>query len=149
MRADGRLGTDYNGGQLDAFRHGVWMAMLVQKMSRREADGLGRAYEKGNYQRFLQGGTEDGAVQDSIASVMDLYNNAVGCRLGVSRKHLTEQTIVEMIVDAVLGGKFQMIRKDQAGHALDRNGRILPNSTWQGKWGNGRCLWRSDFTVGN
>src|SRR5437868_602487 len=36
---------DENGGQVDAFRHAYWMALLSQNICWRKARGLGKAHE--------------------------------------------------------------------------------------------------------
>src|SRR5258705_12173330 len=40
------LDGDFNGGQVDAFRHAYWMALLTQHMCWRKARWLGKAHEK-------------------------------------------------------------------------------------------------------
>src|SRR5437763_1189417 len=75
MMKDSTIDHDSNGGQLDAFRHSYWMALLSQKISPRKAKRLGKAHEKGDYLNFKKHRLEDGLLPDSMASVMDLCNN--------------------------------------------------------------------------
>src|SRR4051812_15084088 len=47
MIKDASLDGDENGGQVDAFRHAYWMALLSQNICWRKARWLGYAHEKG------------------------------------------------------------------------------------------------------
>src|SRR6185369_7369148 len=58
------LDGDENGGQVDAFRHAYWMALLSQHICWRKARSLGKAHEKGNYREFKKGKTEEGLLPD-------------------------------------------------------------------------------------
>jgi hypothetical protein len=79
------LGGDATGGQIDAFRHGYWMAQLYQEIGKRTTRSLGKAHKKRKF--------ENRVVPDKISSEMDLYNNNVGLKLiskgsKVSKKRL-------------------------------------------------------------
>lgn len=52
VKKDSSLDGDDAGGQVDAFRHAYWMALLSQKICWKKALSLGRAHENGNYKSF-------------------------------------------------------------------------------------------------
>ena len=143
IRTTSTLDGNWNGGQVDAFRHGIWMAMLVQEIPERKARKLGQAYEKGNYLMFKQGKLEDGAMQDARSSQMDLLNNDAGIAVGLS-KEMTADELVKAVVEAVLAGKFQKIYTTKSGEMLNCEGIILKEADWKGKWENSRCIVPSD-----
>jgi hypothetical protein len=147
VRTIGSIGTDANGGKLDAFRHGIWMALLVQAMSPCKAASLGRAYERGNHRDFRQGKLEDGAQQDAIASKMDLWNNKAGRRIGRTCEGLTDAETAREILRGLHQLEFRIVKKDRAGHCLDETDAVIPVEAWQGKWRNARCLWPSDWIL--
>ncbi len=135
-----RIGSDYSGGKLDAFRHGIWMALLVREIPARRAYRLGKAYEKGNRKEFDRGQLEDGSVQDAVASMMDLQNNRIGLAFGYELRQQSEAELISSIVALVSEGRFTEIKKDVQGNSLDLQGNIIPDDQWRGKWENGRCL---------
>ncbi len=145
MRIVGSIGHDANGGKLDAFRHGIWMALLVQEILPYKAASLGRAYERGNHRDFRQGKLEDGAQQDAIASKMDLWNNKAGRRIGLACKGLNDAETAREILCGLHRLEFLIVKKDRADNCLDETGAVIPVEAWQGKWRNARCLWPSDF----
>ena len=49
LKTSAILDGDADGGQVDAFRHAYWMAMLCRDIGWRKAYRLGKAHEKGNY----------------------------------------------------------------------------------------------------
>ena len=83
-----QLDTFSNGGTLDAFRHAFFMAAFAQKIKVKKLNKLGIAHEKGNYKQFLKNEYENNELPDSIATVMDLKNNALG--FIIAQKHKTE-----------------------------------------------------------
>jgi Domain of unknown function (DUF6973) len=135
---------DENGGQIDAFRHGYWMALLSQHMCWKQARSLGRAHEKGNYKAFKKGQLEEGLLADSAGSAMDLYNNAVGLQIGRSGKNIAVEELKGAVKDSVLAGKMKVIRKNAAGLALDCDGQVIDTAIYKGRWVIPKCLVGSD-----
>jgi hypothetical protein len=142
MRTSPTLDGDWNGGQVDAFRHGIWMCLLVQKITPKKAQKLGKAYEKGNYRMYKRGKLEDGSQQDLASSIMDANNNGIGVALGMTHRGKSEAELVRIIVKAIQADEFWTILKDSAGNSIELSGTVIPNSEWQGKWENDRCLKR-------
>lgn len=140
MRGSPDLDGDLNGGSLDAFRHGVWMALLVQEIRPRKAERLGQAYERGNAWQFRHGRLEDGSQQDAVATQMDLHNNAMGRQIGSKTADPTEQQLVWEVCQAIAEGKMRIILKDKSGWPLDCAGKPIPEADWKGKWETERCL---------
>jgi hypothetical protein len=141
--------TDGNGGQLDAFRHAYWMVLLRVEIGERRARKLGQAHERGNFLQYQNGKQEDGALPDSISTVMDERNNAIGRALGDSLlKHPTDSSLnaVQLVLFAVWNGELWIIRKDENGKPLSCEGDLLPESEKK-KWNIPKCLVRSDEII--
>tara|TARA_R110002073_G_scaffold57778_4_gene146699 strand:+ start:112056 stop:112466 length:411 start_codon:yes stop_codon:yes gene_type:complete len=75
MNGHASVGSDPNGGKLDAFKHSYWMARLTQNIGKNAAHSLGEAHEKGNYKTYKKRKLEDGFLPDKQSSEMDLFNN--------------------------------------------------------------------------
>lgn len=135
---DTTLDGDIAGGQLDAFRHAYWMAVVSQKYGKRKALSLGRAHEKGNYIYFKKGRLEEGALPDYESSKMDYLNNDVGAEIGTIYKKIPKEELIEIIKQNILEGKLYILKKDSAGNYLNcQNERLLLNDK---KWQTGKCI---------
>ena len=145
MAADSLLDHDENGGQVDAFRHAYWMALLSQNICWRKARGLGKAHEKGNYIDFKKERTEEGQLSDSISSAMDLYNNEAGIAIGRANKKISQEELKMAVRDSVLAGKMVMLRKNLSGEALDCNGNVIDTVKYNRQWNIPKCFVKSDF----
>jgi len=135
------LDTLENGGQLDAFRHAYWMAVLTNNIGAKKAWKLGKAHEKGNYIDFKRGRCEEGFMPDSTSVTMDLFNNKIGIEIG---KAYSCSEIKNIVIDYILNGKMKIIFRNKKLNSLDCAGHIIPNSSWQGIWKNNRCLVNSN-----
>jgi hypothetical protein len=139
---------DGNGGQLDAFRHAYWMALLVQRVPAKKAEKLGNAHEKGNYLDWKKGLKEDSMRADSMLCVMDLQNNATGIKIGKAYANDTahSKSLEAVIIDNVKRGKMVIIKKNARGEPEDRSGRIIVPEKYIGKWYLPKVLVSSDYT---
>jgi len=126
-----------NGGQVDAFRHAFWMAMLTQEIGKRRARSLGRKHEKGNYKDYKKRRLENGVIPDKISSEMDRFNNEIGIKIGANKNGLDIQ---KQVVEAVLKGACKIIKKDAYENFLDCDGNYIPIESLKGKWENKKCL---------
>ena len=142
---DPELDGDYNGGMVDAFRHCLWMALLVQEISPKAAEKLGKAHEKGNYKDFKQKKLEEGKLPDSVACEMDLRNNQKGIEIGQIYYGEDFDTIMQIVKKSVKNGECWKIKKDKFGNFIDQNGNIIPEKDWKGKWITPKVLVPSDF----
>jgi hypothetical protein len=131
---DKRLDGKTNGGQVDAFRHAYWMAILSVEIGQRRAHKLGKAHEKGNYQSFRSGKFEEGARPDSLASVMDLFNNERGLELRRRFPADTPDQMKERVIAEILQGKMLMLSMDERGHFLDSNRQQIDSEHWKKSW---------------
>ena len=78
------LDGDIAGGQVDAFKHAYWMALLSQHIKGRKALKLGKAHEKGNYKSFKKSIRKGFPTSnDKRSSEMDLWNNQKGIQIGL------------------------------------------------------------------
>jgi hypothetical protein len=148
LRINGIL-KDGNGGQLDAFRHAYWMALLTQKISPRKAEHLGEVHEKGNYQDWKKGKEEDSLRADSMMCVMDLKNNSSGIEIG--KKFSNDTSIAKIPLESLVlkelrAGKLVMIKKNAAGQFLDESGRLIVLEQYNQKWFIPKVLVRTDYT---
>ncbi len=131
---DTDLDGDYNGGQVDAYRHTLWMAMLTQKIKAKKAKKLGIAHEKGNKIDFDKKKLEEGKLPDSVACEMDLRNNKVGIEIGKENKDISIDELQKIVKQAVLVGKCWKINKNSEGQFLDKNNELIAEEDWLGKW---------------
>ena len=131
---------DRSGGQLDAFKHAFWMALLAQNIKPKKAYKLGKAHEKYNYNRARKG--KGGG--DQAASNMDLWNNDVGIKLGSENDNISESALIELVINAIRKGKMKIIRKNLNGDSLDCDGQLIDKSTLK-TWVNKRCLVASNY----
>lgn len=134
-----------NGGQLDAFRHSYWMALLTQRIGSRKAYRLGLAHEKGNKLMFRKHLLEEGAMPDSVSSAMDMANNQVG--IDVGKKYDKSKLDVELrawLISKILQGEMKIICMNSSGTFIDCSGKPIDMALWQGKWNIPKCLCSSN-----
>lgn len=137
---------EVSGGQADAFRHAFWMALLVQEISARKANKLGKAHEKGNYRDFKKNRLEEEEVPDKISSEMDLWNNQAGILIGEKHCGSDKEQLKQFVIKAIRNGEMKIIKKDDEGNFLDRDGKIISLESILGKWENNKVLVPSDYT---
>ncbi|MFH0895164.1 MAG: hypothetical protein V2A54_12080 [Bacteroidota bacterium] len=140
-----KLDGDANGGQLDAFRHACWMALLTKNIGYHRALSLGRAHEKGNYQSFLKRKNEDGSLADKAATDMDLWNNKMGAAISKQYKGKDLLILYDVIISSIQSGRMKMIKKNLRGQSLDDNGNIIPGRGNEKIWNTTRVLVPSDY----
>jgi hypothetical protein len=112
LKQDSNLDGDASGGQVDAFRHAVWMALLTKNMRWKKAWRLGKAHEKGNYLQYKKGKLEDGFPPDKVSSDMDFWNNDVGISITKNNKTLSDSAIVSTVIEKILSGEMKIIYKN-------------------------------------
>lgn len=140
------LDGDGNGGQVDALRHSLWMAMLCHEMRWGKALKLGKAHEQANRRQFRKGIAEHGILPDKSSVEMDLFNNNIGIKIAKEfGKSTGEADLISIISQWVIAGKMAVIKKDKTGNSLDEQGNLIPFSNWHGKWENTRCIVKSNF----
>jgi len=144
IKKDKIIGTDNNGGKLDAFKHSYWMARLTQGIGRRASCSLGKAHEKGNYKSFIKRKLEDGYLPDKPSSDMDLFNNQVGISVGNNSKTTPQKLLIEMLLDSIKQGRMRILLKDKKGNFLDCQQKIIPLDSLKYKWNTKKCLVTSD-----
>jgi len=131
---------DRSGGQLDAFKHAFWMAVLSQEFKPKKVYKLGLAHERFNFRQVKK--AKGGG--DKAASDMDLWNNKVGIDMGYVNRNISKDSLISLIVSAVKSGKMRIIKKNSRGDSLDKNNQLIDNSTLK-TWENPRCLVASDY----
>ena len=143
------LDGDADGGQVDAFRHAFWMALLSQNMSSKKALQLGIAHEKGNYLDYKKHRKEEGSLPDKISSDMDLYNNNIGIDIGIVIKNNTNtikpDSLKQIIINNILNGKMMVIKKNKKGEFLDVDNNVIKTEFLVGKWKNNKVLVPSNY----
>lgn len=122
------LDTFHHGGRLDAFRHGYWMARLTLAIGERKARSLGRAHERGNYRQFRRKVSEDGTLQDSTATVMDLLNNEAGIQLATTVTVTSTDELANRIIEKIVRGELIILKRNAEGMLCTCNGHpvVLP-----------------------
>jgi hypothetical protein len=134
------LDTFESGGKLDAFRHVFFMAGFSQKIKAKKVRKLGVAHEKGNYIHFKKGIKEEGEIPDSLSTVMDLYNNETGIRIGVENKGLDLASLKEKVLEEMKLGKVLYFRRNRNGDYLDCDGNLIRLDDYQKKWFIPKCM---------
>ena len=145
VKQTGIIGSDLNGGKLDAFKHSYWMASLYKKIGRKKALKLGKAHEKGNYLQFKKHQLEDAILPDAASSEMDLYNNEAGVNVFGKCRSYDRKEVQALILAAIEKGEMRIIKKDAAGNYLDCDGKPIDMNVWKGKWNIPKCVIASDL----
>lgn len=140
VKHTGIIGTDLNGGKLDAFKHCYWMSSLSVKIGGRKAMKLGKAHEKGNYLEYKKRKLEDNILPDSVSCAMDLKNNSVGISSFVNCKTCSQKDLQTSIIRMIGQGDLFIIRKDVQGNYLTCDGKRIDMKQWAGHWGIPKCL---------
>jgi hypothetical protein len=139
--------SDPNGGQLDAFRHAYWCALMMQQLPERVVRRVGENHEKGNYLDFRKGKLEDGMRTDSMACVMDMKNNEVGISIACSQTERKNISLIQLIIEDIWNGKLFILKKDQSGNYLDVDDKIITISDYKNKWYIPKCIVSSDVIL--
>lgn len=134
------LDGDANGGQVDAFRHSFWMAVLSKEIGITAARKLGEQHEKGNYIYYKKNKNEDGTIPDKISSTMDLKNNEKGINIFKENKEKSKKEIELIIIKKIKTGELFIIKKNEKGNFIDCAGIIISKKELNGKWENNKCL---------
>jgi hypothetical protein len=134
------IGTDLNGGKLDAFKHAYWMASLTMKIGKKKALKLGNAHEKGNFIDYKLHRLEDHILPDSVSSVMDRENNFKGADVVRKCERISKIDVQKRIRDLLNNGSLKIIRKDKSGNYLYCDGTFIDTNTWKGRWNIPKCL---------
>ncbi|MCA0932543.1 hypothetical protein LCM02_08770 [Lutimonas saemankumensis] len=145
IKRTGIIGTDDNGGNLDAFKHTLWMAALTHKIGPNSSLKLGKAHEKGNYKSYLKGDPEDGILPDKVASDMDLYNNRQGIRIARNNPDANETELITIILNELRTGTLRVIKKE-GGIFLNCDGKPIAKEDLIGTWENDKCLVPSNYS---
>jgi hypothetical protein len=149
LKSSGQLDGDINGGQVDAFKHALWMAALVQEIPPGKARSLGWAHEKGNYIQFRKAARRGETSSHDLASIaMDIWNNRRGIDLGLKHPGETMTALAETVKRSILNGEMRVIRKDDEGRFLDINNEVIHPDILQGKWDNPKMIVPSDLQTG-
>ncbi|MGI8892951.1 MAG: DUF6973 domain-containing protein [Bacteroidia bacterium] len=147
VKDDPRLDGLENGGQVDAFRHAYWMALMSQQYNCRRAYRLGKAHEKGNVRDFRKGRLEEGELPDSVSVAMDLFNNCIGVTIGFENSEASENELAEIVIHKILAGEMRIIKRNAEGWFIDCDDQIIQPGEWLGIWQNSRCLVKSNNTL--
>jgi hypothetical protein len=142
---DPDLDGDISGGQVDAFRHGIWMALLTRNIGYKKAISLGKAHEKANKIDYKKSKLEEGALPDSASCEMDLRNNRIGAKIGTKFSVIDENELINIIKVAIINGQFWKIKKDNKRNFLDCNGNLLNMEEYHRKWINNKCIVNSNL----
>lgn len=136
---DAKILTDPKGGRLDAFRHGIWMAMLSQEIGAKKALKLGIAHEKANYLNFKRFRPYSSYKNNK----MDSINNIKGVMIGLSVNNNNE--LCQVIIDSINAGGFVIIFKTDKGEIMDCLGNTIRTNDWV--WDRKECLIYSGFEI--
>ncbi len=142
------LDGDGRGGQVDAFRHVYWMALMTQKTNHRKAWRLGYDHEKGNklyYEKHKDERSEN--LPTATDCTMDMYNNKAGIEIGMKYPEVDKEQLQEIILEKLLKGHFIILKKDTHGNLLDCEGNVLKAEEYDNYWDIPACLVPSDYNA--
>jgi len=145
--ANGILDTLCAGGKADAFRHGIWMALMVQKIPAKHALKLGEAHEKTNYKGFKKGWYEDGVLVCEAFCKMDLQNNKTGVEIGNQLIGSLKTDIASAIIKAITEGRFKILAMTDNEHYFTCNGELIDLNKYKSKWEVPICIVSSDWKL--
>ena len=141
--------TDRNGGQLDAFRHSYWMALMINEgMAEKTVKRVGERHEKGNYIDFRKGKLEDSLRADSMMTVMDLRNNASGIAVGKKYRDGDKKLpLIDTILNEIWNGNLAIMSKNANGEYLDAKGSVIETGKYINQWYIPKVIVNSDMIV--
>ena len=125
--SEGKIDSLIHGGQADAYRHALWMALTAKHIGDKKARKVGQMHEEGNKTYFYKSIKEDDSLQDSISCQMDLLNNDLGIAYGIGYKDKSDEEINELILNGILAGEFFMLFRNKQNEFLDCEGNIVVN----------------------
>ncbi len=134
-----------NGGKLDAFRHAFFMAAFAQKINLSKLRKLGIAHEKGNHRQFIKNQTENKEIPDSMGTVMDLFNNELGYKIGKANENLLLPDLKNSVLKEIQNGNALIIKRNKMGNYLDCENNIINVVQFFKKWYVPKCLVKSDY----
>jgi hypothetical protein len=140
--ADNKIDSLIHGGQADAYRHALWMALTAKYIGDKKARRVGQLHEESNKEHFYKSEKEDNALQDSISCQMDLLNNDLGIAYGIGYKEKSDDDIKEIILNGILVGEFFMLFRNKQNEFLDCEGNVVDNNNRieEKKWYLPYCL---------
>lgn len=139
VKKAGIIGTDNNGGPLDAFKHTYWMLLLSKEIGPKAAIKLGKAHEKGNYKSFKKGGKEDGLLPDKVSTEMDLFNNQMGLAIYSQYPEDSQNQYLHHVLKYLNNGELRMIKKE-GSNFISCEGLVIAPADLKGVWENDKCL---------
>ena len=134
-----------NGGKLDAFRHTFFMAAFAQNVRISKLRKLGLAHEKGNYRQFLKNQKENKEIPDSMGTVMDLFNNELGFKIGSENNKISLIDLKNSVLKEIQNGNALIIKRDKLGNYIDCENSIIDITLFFKKWYVPKCLVKSDY----
>jgi len=140
--ADYKIDSLIHGGQADAYRHALWMALTAKHIGDKKARRVGQMHEESNKEHFYKSEKEDNALQDSISCQMDLLNNDLGIAYGIGYKDKSDDELKELVLNGILAGEFFMLFRNKQNEFLDCEGNVVDNKIRleEKKWYLPYCL---------
>ena len=131
-----------HGGQADAYRHALWMALTAKHIGDKKARRVGQMHEESNKEHFYKSEKEDNALQDSISCQMDLLNNDLGIAYGIGYKDKSDDELKELVLNGILAGEFFMLFRNSKNEFIDCEGKVVDNKNRleEKKWYLPYCL---------
>jgi len=141
-----KLDGDSRGGQIDAFRHAYWMALMTIELNERRAWRLGYDHEKGNKLQYKRKrGVFEGPLPTAADCTMDMHNNEAGIAIGLKYPDASREELQEIILEKLLDGHFIMLKKDLENNLLDCDGNPVLREEYYHSWEIPVCLVPTSF----
>lgn len=123
--AEGKIDSLIHGGQADAFRHALWMALMAKHIGNKKAVHVGKLHEMKNKDDFFKNEKEDNSLQDSVSCQMDLLNNELGAAYGGGYKKSSDKEIEDLILTGISNGEFFMLFRNKKNQFLSCDGNVV------------------------
>ena len=77
---------------------------------------------------------------------MDLWNNAIGIRIGSANKNLEIKELEKLVLKSLHDGELMIIKKDNNGNYLNTSDSVIKSENLCKSWKNDKTLVKSNLT---
>jgi RHS repeat-associated protein len=96
---------DARDGQWDAFRHAYWNTLNARDLGEKSSEFFPTLHETGS-----SSADPKSPEYDPVATQMDLFNNAVGRKIGAANPNATDAQLGELVKKALKSGELKVIK---------------------------------------
>ena len=122
---------DAGDGQWDAFRHTYWNALNARDLGEQTSAFFPTLHETGS-----DANNPNSPQYDPVAVEMDLFNNAVGRKIGAANPNATDAELAAKVMEALNAGELKVIKietvntpEGEVRTPTNANGQPIQNNT--------------------